>query len=215
MHKTCGIYKITSPTNRIYIGQSKDCETRRMYYIKLKCVGQVKLYHSIKKYGWEKHKFEVIHTCEPNQLDNLEIYYIEKFKTFNSKYGLNLRKGGTNGKHSKESLIKMSNAKRVENLSDETRRRLSESKKGSKNPFYKKEFSKEHRENLSKAGKGRKMSEESKKKLSESRKGIVFSEEHKNNLRLSHLGYKPTDSHRRNLSLAQKKRHSNLKKNKK
>lgn len=34
MNKNCGIYKITSPTGRIYIGQAIDIEKRRRGYFK-------------------------------------------------------------------------------------------------------------------------------------------------------------------------------------
>jgi group I intron endonuclease len=55
-----GIYKITSPTNKIYIGQSWQIEKRIVFYKNLCCVDQRKLYNSLKKYGWNKHKFEVL-----------------------------------------------------------------------------------------------------------------------------------------------------------
>ena len=46
-----GIYKITSPSNKIYIGQSIDIEKRFYYYRKLYCLKQVKLYRSFIKIG--------------------------------------------------------------------------------------------------------------------------------------------------------------------
>ena len=52
-----GIYKITSPTNKIYIGQSIDIENRFTKYKSLDCKNQVRLYNSLKKYGFDKHKF--------------------------------------------------------------------------------------------------------------------------------------------------------------
>ena len=96
-----GIYKITSPSKKIYIGQSIDIEYRKTDYSKLKCKRQPKLYCSLKKYGWEKHKFEIIHECLTGQLNELEKYYIDLFQTFNSKHGMNLRDGGgSHGRHS-------------------------------------------------------------------------------------------------------------------
>ena len=57
-----GIYKITSPTNRIYVGQSLDIEGRFNAYKNLysKILKQPRIYNSIKKYGAENHKFEII-----------------------------------------------------------------------------------------------------------------------------------------------------------
>ena len=50
-----GIYKITSPTGRIYIGQSIDIEKRIIKYQNIKCKSQRLLYNSLFKYGfnWE------------------------------------------------------------------------------------------------------------------------------------------------------------------
>lgn len=106
----CGIYKITSPTNRIYIGQSRNVLHRFSVYKSVRCKGQVKLYHSFLKYGVDRHKFEIIHVCEPHELNDLEVYYIQLFNTFNSKYGLNLRSGGKHNTLSKESIEKMRRA---------------------------------------------------------------------------------------------------------
>lgn len=97
MDKICGIYKITSPSKKVYIGQSLNVLLRFRYYKRMACEKQTFLYHSLKKHGVDKHNFEIIHVCEPDQLDELEIYYIELYSCFNSKYGLNLRTGGSNG----------------------------------------------------------------------------------------------------------------------
>lgn len=51
--KISGIYKITSPTNKIYIGKSKSLKQRENNYKSSleKIKSQIKLYNSIKKYG--------------------------------------------------------------------------------------------------------------------------------------------------------------------
>lgn len=46
-----GIYKITSPSNKIYIGQSIDIDKRKEYYSKLRCQGQRRLFYSLQKHG--------------------------------------------------------------------------------------------------------------------------------------------------------------------
>ena len=63
MKKIIGIYKITSPTNRIYIGSSNDIYNRWCSYKNLKCKSQTKLYNSLLKYGAENHIFEIIENC--------------------------------------------------------------------------------------------------------------------------------------------------------
>lgn len=56
--KKCGIYKITSPTNRIYIGQSINIQKRIWSYISNHgAKTQYKLHNSLKKYGWETKNF--------------------------------------------------------------------------------------------------------------------------------------------------------------
>jgi group I intron endonuclease len=83
-----GIYKITNPKNKIYIGQSNNIEKRFKQYEKVKNIKtQKKLYFSLIKYGFENHNFEIICECDLNELTIKERYYQE---LFNSVYnGLN------------------------------------------------------------------------------------------------------------------------------
>ena len=71
-----GIYKITNPKGRVYIGQSSDIEKRwiQYKYCDKSCVGQ-KLYNSIKKYGIEAHTKEILEECEVGELMSKEVYY--------------------------------------------------------------------------------------------------------------------------------------------
>jgi hypothetical protein len=121
----------------------------------------------LKKYGFKSHKFEILHQCEPDQLNGLEIYYIELFQSFNTKNGLNLHSGGNN-----------------HTISDETRSKLILSHLGKKpwNIGLNKETNvriKTQGEEHSKKMKGRKASEETKLKMGLARKGKKHSEETK------------------------------------
>ena len=115
------------------------------------------LYNSLKKHGIENHKFEILCQCSRQELNNLEVYYIELYQCFNSKYGLNLQSGGN-------SKIK---------FSDETRAKMSKSHTGVK-------LSEEHRKNLAAALRrnppnlGKKFSKERNKKMGETKKGNKF-----------------------------------------
>lgn len=110
----CGIYKITSPTGRIYVGQSNDVEKRFRYYTNLSCKWQPYLYNSLKKHGVKNHKFEIIHRCFESELDELESYYINLFNCFNSDHGMNLRSGGGRGeKLSDKSKIKSGESQKL------------------------------------------------------------------------------------------------------
>ena len=85
-----GVYKITSPTNRVYIGSSNDISNRWCSYKNLKCTSQIRLYRSLKKYGVENHMFEVLEECNIEHLLERERYYGELFSVLSTK-GLNCR----------------------------------------------------------------------------------------------------------------------------
>lgn len=98
-----GVYKITNPQNKIYIGQSINIEERFRKYSKLNCKRQPKLYYSLKKYGFDNHTFEIIEECSLDQLNEKEIYWGLKYDVL-SEEGLNLKLG--NGKGSLTTITK-------------------------------------------------------------------------------------------------------------
>ncbi len=107
-----GIYKITSPSGRIYIGQSVECETRWKQYIHTG-VRQTKLYRSFEKHGKDLHTFEVIEECSVEDLNTRERYWQDFYNVLEE--GLNCRltaTGDKTGKMSKESIEKRSATKR-------------------------------------------------------------------------------------------------------
>jgi len=106
-----GIYKITSPTKRIYIGQSVNIEKRFIDYKKSLKRQQIRLYNSIKKYGYNNHKFEILCECSEKELNNLERYYQDLYSVL-SKNGLNCRltcSDERSGKLSVETIEKLRN----------------------------------------------------------------------------------------------------------
>lgn len=152
-----GIYKITSPTGKVYIGQSWTIEKRRLYYQTKKCKNQRKLYHSIDKHGWSYHSFECVHELPSDVtqevLNDYESIYIDQYKSCGFEM-MNLREPGSRGKHSEETKKKMKETREKEFKENpdkyrafltsnsgkirtpEERKRDSECKKGSKNPNY-------------------------------------------------------------------------------
>lgn len=147
MKKIIGIYKITSPSSKIYIGQSRDIDRRFIDYKKFSCKGQRKLYASLKKYGPQNHVFEIVEECREEILDEREVHFIAFFNCLNSPIGLNLRDGGWSGK-----------------LSEESKRRIGDANRGEKGAWFGKRGE-------GTAFYGRKHTEESKKKTSKSLKG--------------------------------------------
>lgn len=93
-----GIYKITNKlNNKVYIGQSKNIEHRWKVHLSRYKTGRnehLKLYQSMKKYGIENFKFEVICECKEEELDKLEILYIEKYNSYLKGYNCTAGGGG-------------------------------------------------------------------------------------------------------------------------
>ena len=163
--KTGVIYRIYHKKSmKSYIGKTVDPERRIRDHFngRGKCK---KLQHAIKKYGKDAFVVEFLEKDIPeSQLSKMEILYI---RFFNSKgpNGYNLTYGGegTGGfSHSQETRRKISEAKKGNawNIgkssamkgrthSLETRRKMSEARKGKNNHFYGVRFSTEHRQKLS------------------------------------------------------------------
>lgn len=166
--KICGIYKITSPTGRIYIGQSVNIAERWKTYGRNKCKQQIKLYRSFKKYGVNHHKFEIIEECEREQLNERELFWGHFFKVLDRK-NLNSILG---------------NSKKE--LSDDVKEKISKSLKG--RPTGRK-ISKEHREKIN-IGIKKGRSEEWKRKARERNLGKKMSLEAIEKIRISSTGRK-------------------------
>lgn len=79
-----GIYKITNPTGKIYIGQSTNIKKRWEFYIGFHCKGQTKLYNSLKKYGWDNHKKEILEECRVSMLEERETFYKLYYKVLDT-----------------------------------------------------------------------------------------------------------------------------------
>jgi group I intron endonuclease len=170
--KICGIYKITSPSNKIYIGKSIDILKRRKQYSKLYCKTQTHLYNSFIKHGFDEHKFEILCECDRTELNDLEIYYIKLFQSFDSEHGLNLKAGGEGGgTHSKETRLKISEG--IKKSEKSFKRGHIPWNKGKTN-VYSEDRLNDLRGNKNGAGnKGRKNTEESIARMREAQKGHI------------------------------------------
>lgn len=86
-----GIYKITSPSGKIYVGQSIDIKKRWNDYKSLcNSKDQIGIHRSFKKYSVDQHQFEILEECEESQLNNRERYY-QDYYNVTSVNGLNCR----------------------------------------------------------------------------------------------------------------------------
>lgn len=145
----CGIYKITSPSGKVYIGHSKDIKDRWLDYKRKVCKKQRRLYNSLVKYGSEKHTFEIIEECIFEELNKRERHW-QDFYDVTSKKGLNCH------------LTKTDELKLVH--SEDTIRRMREAKKGKKN-------SEESKEKNRIASTGKRHTAETKKQMRENMLG--------------------------------------------
>jgi len=176
--KICGIYKITSPTNKLYIGQSRDIYARFKIYEKGDCLNQRKLRLSLEKHGYENHKFEILEECSIEMLNEREIHYIKLYDTFNTPHGMNLTSGGSNPK-----------------ISDETRKLLSLASKGKPKPLSPEHVAENTKRLLEQNKKriGTKLTEDHKRKISSGNMGKKLSKEHREHLSKIKTGFRHSE----------------------
>ncbi len=189
-----GIYKITNPNGRIYIGQTIDFNRRLRHYKSLKCKEQPRIYRSIIKHGVDNHTFELIKECNVKELTKWERHFQEMYKS-TGKNGLNCILVATDefsGGHSEESKKKISKKLKGREFTKEHKYKISI---GNKNRI----ITEEHRRNLGNGNRGKKQSQEWKQKLSEARKGLKRTEETKNRISQSMSGRKLSEEHRQKL----------------
>jgi len=181
-----GIYKITNPKGKVYIGQSEDINIRWKHsYYNLCCKQQPKLYNSLKKHGFENHKFEIIEECLSEQLDEREIYHKQKFidefgwdkALFCEIYDTG---GGPKSKLTKQKMSKSQTGRRH---SEETKKKMSIKAIGRK-------YSKEDKLKMSKAKLGKKFSPEKKINMKGKRCKPILQYDLKNNLIQEWISFK-------------------------
>ena len=155
------IYKFTNKINgKIYIGQTVD-EKRRLSEHKRcsKKKGNPSFHKAIEKYGWDNFEYKILFKGHCNNEQDLintlnfkEIISIKYFDSYNKKKSYNLTFGGGGQLGFK--------------LTEETKQKISDSRKGEKNPM----FGKRGKDSPN-YGKTKTLSLETKQKISESLKG--------------------------------------------
>lgn len=212
------IYKITNLiNNKLYIG--KDSRNDPNYF-----GSGMLIKKAIKKYNKENFKKEILEECESlEELNYKEKYWINELRSL-SPNGYNITIGGTGGDtFTNQTEVKKDeiNKKRINTfyskygvnyfkrkLSEETKKKISDSSKGKKiiNRKSPTKFTDEHKEKISKSNKGRKLTDEHKEKISNFKKGTKLSNETKikisKNLRgnSNAKGYKHTDEAKKRMS---------------
>lgn len=184
-----GIYKITSPSGKIYIGQSVNINKRLYSYKSSGCKSQTKLYYSFQKYNFENHIFEIIEECDISELNARERYWQDFYEVI-GKNGLNCRLQSCNnksGKISKESILKISlNRAGITPIFKNPEIRIQKIRMS----LTGKKLSGAHRMSMSIAQTGLKRSPEAIKKSAESRRGLKFGDDFKQKMSIIQSGGK-------------------------
>lgn len=122
----------------MYIGQTihslNHRKARHLYDSNLK-KDAMHFHKAIRRYGIDSFKWKVIRVCSNiNDLNKLEVFYIGSYDTF--KNGYNSTEGGSNPPHTEEIKKKISKGNKGKTYTKETICRMSEVKKGNKNPMF-------------------------------------------------------------------------------
>ena len=167
-----GIYCIFNKSNgKIYVGQSVQLKTRISQHkseLNFNNHSNKHLQSAWNKYGEDAFDFIIVEICDEEKLNDHEIWWINYFNSTNPDNGYNLESGGNSNYH----------------LSDETKQKISENRKGKclgeDNPFYGKTHTLEVRKKISENQLGRKHSDETKNKMSKAHIGLNSGEKHYN-----------------------------------
>lgn len=160
---TMGIYLIENKTTKQkYIGQSIDIERRwREHSVWTRNTSYID--KSIAKYGIDNFSIDIIEVIkDANDLDKREQYWINYYNTYKDKNHYNLTPGGDfNPMKVQDNIEKMKQSLTGRKLKQETKEKMSKSRKGCKNPMYGKK-------GVKSPNYGRKFSKESIEKMSRS-----------------------------------------------
>ena len=145
------------PTGKKYIGKTLY-ENKRKYDHRYNCsIGTyTKFYNAVRKYGWNNFLYGIIETVDSNLLEDMEMFYIQKYDTMNNGYNMTIGGDGKfGGKASPETKEKMKNSAKGRVLAEETKRKISQTKKGCLGTFTGKKHTQETKDKIRNHHKGK------------------------------------------------------------
>lgn len=148
------IYKVTNLVNgKCYVGQTRMSLQNRWKHHRY-AHGCSALHSAIEKYGVENFTIEQIDSADTqDELNQKEQFWIAKLNTL-SPNGYNLTTGGESPVWCEDSRLRMSESKKGNYPSEETRKILREVKLGERNSFYGKHHTDESKQKISASKKG-------------------------------------------------------------
>jgi group I intron endonuclease len=211
-NRTAVIYCVTNKVNgKMYIGQARDFKGRKQKHLYFTYNGKstsnynMHIHASMRKYGVDNFSWRILEdNINLEDIDMLEMVYIDMFDTYNlgynsthgggSTYGyfcseetknkISVANGGENSywfglKRSPAFCKRISEALTGREVSEETGKKISDANKGEKSAWWGRKHTEESKKKMSQARSGKKSSEETKRRMKEFRTGKKHTEESK------------------------------------
>ena len=185
------LYSHTSPSGKTYVGVTSVEPKQRWGANGVRYKTNKYFYRAIQKYGWDNFTHRILATgLTKEEASFLEMVCVDFWHLDDPKYGYNINKGGIFGNRmTNETRKKLSELNTGKKLSEDTKRKISQSvskenhpmygkhhsdeakakmslaKSGANHPNYGKHLSQNVREKISKSNIGKKRSDEVKQKF--------------------------------------------------
>lgn len=178
-HYNCIYYYENKVNGKGYVGQTVNFINRFRSH-KKPSSNKYLIDMAISKYGIENFNVYILeeNIKSLDELNALEKEHISRLETTDRIKGYNIREGGDNSPMSEESRRKLSNSHRGKQVSNETKEKIREAMLGEGNPFYGKAHTEETKRKISESKKGQPsprkgatLTSDTKQKLSEVRMG--------------------------------------------
>ena len=145
------VYMHITPNNKKYIGITKEKNPRERWRKGKGYWTNKHFTRAINKYGWDNIQHIILYEeLSKEEAEQKERNLIKKYNSTNREYGYNIEKGGCLNKEvSQETREKLRQNMLGKKLSDKTKQKMSEARKGEKCYWYGKHLSEETKRTLS------------------------------------------------------------------